>query len=370
MNECLIVIVSLDQLNYTKNCIRSILQNTEYFHKVLIVDNGSQEETLNYLRSLKKDGVADVIFNSENIGWVEAVNQGLFYSRAPYVCIMNNDVIVYPGWLEEMINGFKVDKIVGIVNPLWELPKRFKGGRDRYFKKVVKKQKGQYINTDWARGFCYVVKREVINVTGGLDQDFSPAYYDDWDFSLRIIKKGYKCVRATGSFVYHYKNISYPVFLGQEEFSKNFNEKALLFHKRWGYPLKIFFVIDKSLEKNMEAMRKLVFSLLRDQNKVHIISSTKINVNHSNCNVKKAFFMLFKIKLIIKLLNNSRHSLKKRFDIIICSANVKDFLEKFSFIRNHYNLQIIDKSNDNKSVDSFYLEIIKNNSISRKIIQL
>ena len=80
--------------------------------------------------------------------------------------------------------------------------------------------------------------------------------------------------------------------------------------------------------------------------------------------------MFFKIKIVIKLLDNLRHSSKKGFDIIICSANVKDFIDKFSFIRDHYNLQIINKSNDNKSVDSFYLEIIKNNSISRKIIQL
>lgn len=370
MNKCLIVIVSLNQLNYTKNCVRSILHNTKYFHKILIIDNGSNDETLNYLRGLKEDGIAEVIFNNENIGWVEAVNQGLFYSNASHVCVMNNDVVVYPGWLKEMINGFKIDKTVGIVNPLWELPKRFKGGRDKYFEKIVKKQKGQYIDTDWARGFCYVVKREVINATGGLDQDFSPAYYDDWDFSLRIIKKGYKCIRATGSFVYHYKNISYPVFLGEEEFSKNFNDKALLFHKRWGYPFKILFVIDESLKKNMGAIYKLAFSLLRNQDKVHIVSSVKININHSNCNVKNTSFIPFKIKIIIELLDDVRHFLKKRFDIIMCSANIKDFLEKLSFIRNHYNLQIIDKINDNKDTDSFYREIKENNFISRKIIQL
>lgn len=370
MDRCLIVIVSLNQLNYTKNCVGSILHNTKYSHKILVIDNGSDGETLNYLRGLKGDGAAEVIFNNENIGWVEAVNQGLFYSKASYVCVMNNDVVVYPGWLKEMINGFKIDKAVGIVNPLWELPKRFKGGRDKYFEKIVKKQEGQYIDTDWARGFCYVVKREVINVTGGLDQDFSPAYYDDWDFSLRIIKKGYKCIRATGSFVYHYKNISYPMFLGEEEFSKNFNAKALLFHGRWGYPFKIVFVIDKSIERNMEAIYKLIFSLLRNQNKVYIISTTKININHSNCNIKNTSFLPLKIKIVIELLDDVRHSLKKRFDIIICSANIRDFLEKFSFIRNHYNLQTVDKINDNKNADSFYRKIRENNFISRKIIQL
>jgi GT2 family glycosyltransferase len=281
--HCLIVVISLDQLSFTRGCLESIEKNTKYPYKVLVIDNGSKQETLNYLNEIKRSGKIDVIFNKDNLGWVKAVNQGLFYSDSFYVCVMNNDTIVYPGWLQQMVKGFRNDKAVGIVNPLWELPKKFKGSRDQYFKQIITKQQDEYVDTDWARGFCYLVKREVINATGGLDYDFSPAYYDDWDFSLRAIEEGYKCIRAKGAFVYHYKNVSYPEVLGEKGFNKIFKEKARIFHQKWGFPLRIFIIVGGKAPGEITLMRELAQKLLKVQNKIYVISKRNLNINHSNC---------------------------------------------------------------------------------------
>jgi GT2 family glycosyltransferase len=340
--HCLIVVISLDQLSFTRGCLESIEKNTKYPYKVLVIDNGSKQETLNYLNEIKRSEKIDVIFNKDNLGWVKAVNQGLFYSDSFYVCVMNNDTIVYPGWLQQMVKGFRNDKAVGIVNPLWELPKKFKGSRDQYFKQIITKQKDEYVDTDWARGFCYLVKREVINATGGLDYDFSPAYYDDWDFSLRATEKGYKCIRAKGAFVYHYKNVSYPEVLGEKGFNKIFKEKARIFHQKWGFPLKLFFIIeDKSQDKAIK-LQKLIQKLLKAQNKIYVISKRNLNINHSNCfMIIRSNCVSFFKTVFFMVLDNLRHSKLKRFDVIVVDKKDSVFA-KLPFIKNNYSVINLD----------------------------
>jgi GT2 family glycosyltransferase len=354
--HCLVVVISLDQLSFTRGCLDSIEKNTKYPYKVLVIDNGSKQETLSYLNKIKKSEKIDIIFNKSNLGWVKAVNQGLFYSGSSYVCVMNNDTIVYPGWLQQMVKGFEADKTVGIVNPLWEVPKKFRGSRDQYFKQVITKQKDEYIDTDWARGFCYLVKREVIDAAGGLDYDFSPAYYDDWDFSLRVIKKGYKCIRAKGAFVYHYKNVSYPELLGKEGFNKVFKEKARIFHQKWGFPLKVFFIAGAKAPGEITVIQGLVQKLLRAQDKIYIASRVPIGIKHTNCFLKiKKNFISFWVTVFFALLNNLRHSKIKRFNLIVSDKKGLIF-NKFSFVKNNYDFIVL-KSGQKLELDTIYKTI-------------
>jgi len=342
-NKCLIVIISLNQVYYTRGCIESILKNTDYPHRILIVDNGSDTETIEYLKYLKEGNIAEVIFNNENRGWVKAVNQGVYYSDSLYVCIMNNDTIVYPGWLSEMISIIQKDDSIGLVNPLWELPKRFIRTREDYFNKIVTNQRGQFIETDWVRGFCFLTKREVINKVGGLNEAFSPAYYDDWDYSIRAIRAGFRCVRAQGAFVWHYKNITYPKVLGGSEFNSLFQEKEKVFYGRWGRPLRILLITNSLSNENLPLLKDFGLLLLRDQNKLFIISSQReLNIEHTNCRMRYSRTPMVGMRAVLNIMNNFRHSSSKRYDLILCSPKINKFLKKFFFIRNNYLIKEID----------------------------
>ena len=198
--ECEIIIPVWNQLDYTSSCLNSIFKSTRTPFRIIIIDNASDKQTAQYLDSIKEKYPKQIVLvrNCENLGWVKAVNQGLFYSKSLYACVMNNDTVVYPGWLSEMISVAEKDKLIGLVNPLWELPKRYRGTPDGYFSKIITRQHGRFIETDYARGFCFLIKREVINKIGGLDEIFSPGYFDDWDYSARAIRAGFRCVRAEG----------------------------------------------------------------------------------------------------------------------------------------------------------------------------
>jgi len=89
-----------NQVDYTRQCINSMIENGEDLGRLVIVDNGSTDETRSYLKTLP---LGDVIFNRSNLGCGTAWNQGALKLQAEWTIIMNNDVIVSPGWIENLI---------------------------------------------------------------------------------------------------------------------------------------------------------------------------------------------------------------------------------------------------------------------------
>lgn len=337
--SCDIVVPIWNQLRHTKECLSSLFKSTSFPFRLIIVDNASDARTAQYLDSVKEKSPEQVslIRNSENLGWVKAVNQGLFHSDSSYLCVMNNDTVVYPGWLSEMIGAAEKDELTGIVNPLWELPKRYRGTREDYFSKIVTQQRGNFIETDWARGFCLLIKRKVINKVGGLDETFSPGYYDDWDYSARAIKAGFRCVRAKGAFVWHYKSTTYPEVLGTSGADTLFQNKGKIFYKRWGRPLRILLIIDSFLNGDLPLLKNFGLLLLRNQNKLFVISNQKgLDIEHTNCIMKYSTNSMLRMRSVLNIVDNFRHTSCKRYSSILCSSKISQFLRKFPFIRNNY----------------------------------
>ncbi len=90
-----------NQVDYTRQCIDSMLQHGDDLSRVVVIDNGSTDDTRDYLQSLKLGGL---IFNNSNLGCGVAWNQGTLALQAEWTIIMNNDVIVSPGWIESLIS--------------------------------------------------------------------------------------------------------------------------------------------------------------------------------------------------------------------------------------------------------------------------
>lgn len=325
---CDIVIPVYDQIDYTKACLESIFAHTRCAFRLIIVDNGSKElETGLYLNALlaREPERVKVLRIDNNQGYVKAANLGLENTTAEYVVIMNNDTLVYPGWLSEMIAIAQQDASIGIVNPQWDPSLcKFKGGRDKYFQQCVVPQKGVYIETDWARGFCYLTKRCVIDKIGGLDLVFSPGYFDDWDYSMRAMAAGYRCVVALGSFVFHFKNVTYSVCGEKGLISTLLNEKAPIFYKRWGRSLKLL-IVNNGVFDDIEIS---IRDILRDQNRVVLISSHPVDMRHTNLIVIRVKRWLIGVMVVFVLVDNVRHSVAKRFNLVLVREGMSLFFRK------------------------------------------
>lgn len=252
-----IIIPVWNELEVTKLCIESIRRNTDIPYRLIIIDNGSDEETKKYLESLKEDKSMNILLirNGENLGFVKAVNQGLKVSDAKYVCILNNDTIVTKGWLSKMVEFSENHPDIGAINPvikgkkgqdppenIEEYCKRFEGGM------------GEYMEVDLCRGTCMLIKRGVIERVGFLDETYGLGYYEDNDYSRRIQLSGFKTVRLLDTVIWHFVEKSFSKRIDLSEITDR-NRK--IYESRWGKELVIIYPFPEVLP--MERARSIQY---------------------------------------------------------------------------------------------------------------
>jgi len=307
-NRVDIVTVVSGSLEITKNYIESVINNTKISFRLIVVDNKSDSVTIGYLRGLKdtlKDRLT-LIENSVNLGWIKAVNQGLKISTAPYACIMNNDVVVSNIWLDNMVEVMDKNPKIGLMNPRWE-KRKFEG------------LKGDYIETDWCRGFCILTKREVINKIGGFDETYGFGYWEDHDYSVRAIKAGYICGLALNSFVDHIKNVSVKSSMKQKEWDELFAKNRDTFEKKWGRPKRIIIVINRKISRDRTMLENIMakaLELARGQNRIYILSNV-YNLNlpqHTNICHVKCSPILFGLDVKMRIFFNRNRKTCKRYN--------------------------------------------------------
>ena len=209
-----IIILTFNQLEHTKQCLQSIEQYTPQPHELIIVDNGSTDGTLDYLRKYANDrNNVFVIANKQNLGFAAGNNQGLAIANGQYLLFLNNDTVVTESWLAHMLSAFKRYPETGIVGPVSNYvsgPQQVKEASYNSLKRMHHFAKqwsiahtGQTMEFYRVVGFCLLARREVIDRIGGLDEQFGSGNFEDDDFCLRAAAAGYKARIIQDAFVHH-----------------------------------------------------------------------------------------------------------------------------------------------------------------------
>lgn len=242
MSTCDIIIPIWNQPVLTQRCLESIAASTATPYRLILIDNGSEAPTRERLEAAarREPGRVQVIRNPENLGFVKAVNQGIRASSAPYVCLLNNDTVATPGWLEEMIRVAESDPMIGLVNPssntLGFRPPATTAEGITVYAKRLEARRGEIRELSVATGFCLFIKRTVLERIGLFDERYGMGNFEDADFSLRALAQGFRCVQAVGAYVYHEEKASFKLQPGWEA---AFRENQRLFARHWGRPLRI-----------------------------------------------------------------------------------------------------------------------------------
>jgi len=231
VKKCDIIIPVWNELEYTKRCIRRLKECTDYPYRIIVVDNASERSTEEYLENLNQTFPGLILIrNNVNLGFVKAINQGMVASSGEYVCLLNNDTLVTKGWLGNMVKVAEIPhETIGIVSPASNV----------FGMKSRDGKAGEWQEIDGGRGFCMLIKRELIARIGLFDEVFGPGYFEEKDFSRRALSAGYISARAKASFVYHEDKVSFDRMKNREEIFKQ-NEE--IFNKRWGRSLNLAFV--------------------------------------------------------------------------------------------------------------------------------
>ena len=225
---CDIIIPTYNNEHYTVNCIRSIVENTRRgSYRIIWVDNNSAQPGPVKRALQGYDHVA--IRLAKNYGFVGAVNYGISESRAPFVCLLNNDTIVPARWLQKLLNAMTKYPRLGIVGPLTappppEFPKNYDSHHsirhieDHAGKRIFPEFKDlQDFNEKIEAAFptkimpiafvaflCAVIRREVIDAVGLLDNNYAMGMYDDNDYNLAARKAGWETMLLWDTCIKHF----------------------------------------------------------------------------------------------------------------------------------------------------------------------
>ncbi|CAB1073856.1 hypothetical protein D1AOALGA4SA_1975 [Olavius algarvensis Delta 1 endosymbiont] len=245
-----IVILTHNQIEYTKKCLESIYSHTIEPFELVIVDNGSSDGTPDYLETEvagRKSGVeVKIIRNRDNLGFAAGNNQGIAAAIGEYIILLNNDVVVTRGWLRRLIGCADQNPGNGVVGPRTNFitgPQRMDqvsydqntlDGLDEYANQLATEFRGKSHYCWRLVGFCMLIKREVINKIGGLDPCYGLGNFEDDDFCIRLQLAGYKGRIAEDCFVHHFGG---KTFEGAGiDYQDSLNRNWAIFKQKWAIP--------------------------------------------------------------------------------------------------------------------------------------
>ena len=281
-----IVILTFNKISYTKKCIESIRKYTDKgSYEIIVVDNASTDGTISWL---KEQSDIITIFNKDNLGFPKGCNQGIEIAQGSEVLLLNNDVIVTPKWLEQMLEALYSSEKIGAVGPVTnyahgqEIPVTYQNEAEMvsFASEVTEKFKNKWSQKTKLIGFCLLFKKSVLEEVGVLDELFSPGNYEDDDISFRILLAGYKLLLCHNIFVHHFGSTSFRNDISK--FNDLLSENELKFLDKW-----------KIKKENIGTCRKDLIDLMnlasRDLNVFEVgsgIGKTLLEINNINANAK------------------------------------------------------------------------------------
>lgn len=228
---CIVVCVH-NATEYAEICLESVIKHTPEPYELIIVNDGSRADTTSMLKRFAHDYEhVRILYHTHAQGYTRAANAGLYASKADYTILLNSDTIVSPLWSERIIACGESDKNIGIVGPLsnaatyQSVPFVFEDDGTwkqnilpgdvsvtAYAEAVGRVSLKSYPRVPVANGFCFAVKRELINCIGYLDEETFPrGYGEENDYCLRAADAGFEIAIADDVYVYHATSKSFGI---------------------------------------------------------------------------------------------------------------------------------------------------------------
>lgn len=232
MPKVAIIVLNYKGIENTLSCLDSLrrVKSGSFKIEIIVVDNGSNDGSKEALQNLQDIHLIALEKNlgysgGNNVGIKEAIKRG-----SQYILVLNNDTLVDPNFLIELVNGAKKGDII---SPKIYFAKGFEFHKNRYKKSDLGKviwyaggkidwenvmgihigvdevDNGQFsksMEIDYATGACTFVKREVFEKIGFFDEKYF-LYLEDMDFCVRAKRAGFKIVFEPRAIIWH-KNAS------------------------------------------------------------------------------------------------------------------------------------------------------------------
>jgi len=214
-----VIIPIHNKSKYTYACLYSIYENRpDVEFEVIVVDDCSTDDTQEVLKTI---GGIQVVQNATNLGFAGSVNCGAEVARGEYLLILNNDTLVHPGWMDELLAVMSSQPDIGLVGSQLIYP----DGRLQEsgclmcqdgcavplgrFEDLLHPEFSYFREVDFCSAASILVRRKEFHKVGGLSTVYAPAYFEDVDFAFKLRELGKRVFVQPLSKVTHYEAVSY-----------------------------------------------------------------------------------------------------------------------------------------------------------------
>lgn len=248
-----VIIPTRDRADMLQRCIESILARSTYpdFELVVVDNQSSDHRAIAYLQELVKRERVRVLRHDDAFNFSAINNRAARQCTGQLLALVNNDIeVITPGWLEEMA-GFAVREDVGAVGAMLYFPDNtiqhagmllgINGIAGHVYAGKPRGHRGYQgralvaQNLSAVTGACLLVRRELFEAVGGLDERL-PVEFNDVDFCLRLHQRGYLNVWTPFAEMYHHESASRVI---EDADAKRMREAGIAFMlSRWGDALR------------------------------------------------------------------------------------------------------------------------------------
>ena len=250
--EVAVLVLNWNGRTLLQQFLPSWLAHTPDYADLIIVDNGSTDDSVSFLQEHYRD--VHLLAFEENLGFAGGYNRAIEELDYQTVILLNSDVELTSGWLDQPMQLLNSSPEIAAVQPTLRAqrsPKDFEyagaaGGfidrlgypfcRGRIFD-TIEEDRGQYadsVDLFWASGACLIIRRAVYREVGGLDTLLF-AHQEEIDLFWRLNARGWRIVSAPQSIVYHVGGASLSADSPRKVFL-NFRNNLLMIYKNLPAP--------------------------------------------------------------------------------------------------------------------------------------
>lgn len=239
-----VVIITINNLELNRQCLEALYEQTEWPNlEVIVVDNGSTDGTVDYLKqaALCHSNLV-LILNSKNLGFAPAANAGLARAAGDFLVLLNNDTVITRGLISNLVRHLWSNPELGIVGPVTNEignEARVEAGYEtledmpRWALDYTRQVSDPFIWPRVLAMFCVAMRKAVFQEVGPLDERFEVGMFEDDDYSRRVWMHGYGIACARDCFVHHIGRASFKL-MDEAQYLEVFNKNRNAFEQKWG----------------------------------------------------------------------------------------------------------------------------------------
>jgi GT2 family glycosyltransferase len=239
-----IVVLTHDNLAFSRMCLASVLENTDYpNYELVVVDNASSDGTVEELQAIAgRLPNVKVILNDFNAGFGPGNNQGLRAATGDILVLLNNDTIVPRGWLTRLGNHLE-DPNLGIIGPATnrscneaqiDIPYQTYSEFQAVAASQSERHDGERYSIRMPMMFCVAFRRDTYDRLGPLDERYEVGMFEDEDYALRAKAEGLHVAWTPEVYVHHAYHASIGKLLPTGEYMRLVKLNQGRFEEKWG----------------------------------------------------------------------------------------------------------------------------------------